>query len=149
MGGTGKRTRVDENVWIESAIFLLQDEVGGLRIDELYEMTNTRRTDLADSCLYEHPYLVSEGDRIRYESPANVTHRDGLGLLFRNMYPEALRRIHLNGMYPYIAADIDDMVLKGEVLCLDDKAGSLVWAAHACAPTWSDNVCKAWRAKLT
>jgi hypothetical protein len=148
MGGAGKRTKVDENVWIENAVFLLQDVGGGLPVDELYDMTNTRRTDLADSCLYEHPFLVNEGDNIRYESPLSVKDRDGLGLLFRDMYPEALRRIHLNGIYPYIGADIDDMVRRGELLSLDDKAGSLVWAAHACAPTWPSNLCKAWRTKL-
>lgn len=142
---SAKRTKLDERAWVENVIFLLTDETDGLSIDELYEMTNTRRTEAADSCLFEHPYLESGNERIWYRPPAWVKNRADLCLLLRDAYPEALRRLHLHGMYRYIAADIDDMVLKGEILCLNENTGSLVWAAHVSVATWPSDVLSIWR----
>ena len=109
-------------------------------------MINMKRTDISDSCIFEHPYIVVVGteQRARYEPMDNIQNRADLCSLFQRSYPCALRKIHLIGLYPYITADLDDLLLKGTLLCLDEKLGSLIWSADVCTSSWSEILRKTW-----
>ena len=123
-----KRVKIDEDAWLRNIIFLLREADGGLSMSKLYEMTNITECTQTESHLYEHPSLRYRNGIITFRPFTHISSKSELLALFERVYPKAIRRIHLHGLYRHIEADIDDLLLRQDISRIDAKFDSLIWA---------------------
>ena len=111
-------------------IFLLQENGAGteLTVKDIHSMTDIEESDLTISCLVEHPSLELSRGVVRFRPFAAILNRQDLIAFLRHTYPQAVRRVHLHGLYTFVDADLDDLLLRGELLCVDERLESLIYA---------------------
>ena len=119
--------KLNDVAFLSNAIYLLQHQPHTLK--RLHEMTNTLQTDASESCLFEHPSLVHRDGRMVLAEFAEIGSRQELLAHLQAAYPRPFRRVHLLGLYPYVQADVDDMLSRGDLVCIDRKSATLVAAA--------------------
>lgn len=140
-----KRPKLNESEWLRNVIFLLQenDHTAGLTIDNIHYMTDIKESDITLSCLIEHPSLQFCKNVVKFKPFATIRNRQELVAFFEYTYPEAVRRNHLYGLYAFVDADLDDLLLKEELICLDSRLQSLVYAPCLAVPTvFTPEMCK-------
>ena len=133
-----KRPKLNEIEWLRNVIFLLKQPENardGLSLHEVHHMTNTRESEMTESCLFEHPSIRFKKGKLYFEPFVAVSNRPELIHFLNTTYPVGIRRIHLHGLYQYVDVDLDDMLLNKEIHCLDEKMESFVYKLHLDLPT--------------
>lgn len=117
-----KKTKLNAFAWLTNVIFLLQK--GDMSVADVFEMTSTPRTEVCESLLYEHPSIRFENDRLYWHPFANINNQDELLDLLRAKVPMGVRRIDMRGLYPFIDADLDELLFRGTIVQLDARQDS-------------------------
>ena len=118
-----KKTKVNSVAWLSNVIFLLQR--GDLSVDDVFEMTNTPRNEACESLLFEHPSIRVRDERASFQRFAEINHKEDLLVFFRARRPAGVRRIDLRGLYPFVDADLDELIFRGELVHLDHRQDAL------------------------
>jgi hypothetical protein len=113
--------------WLTNVIYLLQE--GELALSELYSMTNASPSALCESLLYEHPSLVCERGVVSWRPTLCLSNQRDLLDHFANVYPLAVRRIDLRGLYAFVDVDLDELIFQAKIEVVDKRQDSmaLVW----------------------
>tara|TARA_B110000046_G_scaffold129253_1_gene135692 strand:+ start:1443 stop:1874 length:432 start_codon:yes stop_codon:yes gene_type:complete len=117
-----KKAKLKPVAWLTNVIFLLQR--GELSTDEVFEMTNTARSELCESLLYEHPSIHVAHNRVSWLPFTSINGQEELLALLRSHAPIGIRRIDLRGLYPFVDADLDELLFNGQAIQLDDRQDS-------------------------
>ena len=118
-----KKAKLNPVSWLSNVIYLLQN--GPIRESDIYEMTNTRPSELCESLLVEHPSIDVRGGMLRWAPFAEIHNQAELYALFRTTYPGSFRRIELRGLYPFVDADLDELLYRRRLVRLDDRLDSM------------------------
>ena len=118
-----KKTKLNAVAWLSNVIFLLQK--GDLHLDEVFEMTNTPPNEMCESLMYEHPSIHVTNNQVSFRRFTDVNNQDELLALLRDMSPVGLRRIDLRGLYPFVDADLDELIFHKKIVFLDNKQDTL------------------------
>ena len=123
-----KHQKPDPVRWLTNVIYLLQE--GDLTLSELYSMTNASPSEACESLLYEHPSLVCERGVVSWRPALRLANQSELLEHFASVYPLAVRRIDLRGLYPFVDVDLDELVFRDKIEVVDRRQDSmaLVWA---------------------
>tara|TARA_B110001450_G_scaffold120967_1_gene114018 strand:- start:256 stop:699 length:444 start_codon:yes stop_codon:yes gene_type:complete len=118
-----KKIKLNAVAWLSNVIFLLQR--GDLHIDEVFEMTNTPPNEMCESLIYEHPSIHVINNRVSFKRFADVNNQEELLALLRDTRPAGIRRIDLRGIYPFVDADLDELIFHEKIVFLDNKQDAL------------------------
>lgn len=122
-GSMKKKSKLNTVAWLTNVIFLLQR--GDLDVDDLFEMTNTHRSEMCESLLYEHPSIRLEDGRVSFRRFADINNQEELLAFLKESFPSGARRIDLRGLYPFVDADLDELIFNGRIVFLDNRQDSL------------------------
>jgi hypothetical protein len=118
-----KKIKHNGVAWLSNVIFLLQR--GDLHINEVFEMTNTPQNEMCESLMYEHPSIHVINNRVSFKRFADVSNQEELLAILRDMSPSGIRRIDLRGIYPFVDADLDELIFYEKIVFLDNKQDAL------------------------
>lgn len=118
-----KKTKLNAVAWMSNVIFLLQK--GDLHLDEVFQMTNTPPSEMCESLMYEHPSIHVNNNRVSFKRFANINNQKELLSLLRDRSPAGIRRIDLRGLYPFVDADLDELIFHKKIVFLDTKQDAL------------------------
>ena len=118
-----KKTKLNSVAWLTNVIFLLQR--GDLDVDEVFEMTNTPRNEMCESLLFEHPSIGFVNERMSFQRFADINNQKELIVFLRERRPAGVRRIDMRGLYPFVDADLDELIFHGRIVFLDHRQDAL------------------------
>ena len=120
-----KKQRVDPVEWLTSVIDLLLKNQRRVAEVDLYAELGVKCTHHTESLIFEHPSLHLMGDYVHFGAFCNVSHQMALLSFLRTAFPTCYRRIDLYGLYPFICADIDELIFTKKLHVIDCHTQSL------------------------
>lgn len=119
-----KKQRVQAHDFVTRIVNILDRNNGRIRIDSMYSIMNLIPSEQSESIICEHPSLHIECGYLEMRPFAQVSNQCDIRRLCAQMFPKTLRKIDLVGMYPFVAADIDEMLFTNKIVVLDAASGS-------------------------
>lgn len=119
-----KKQRVQPLPFVSEACRLIKANGGRIRFDILLERMNLSHCDHVDSIISEHPSFRSECGYVTYVPAITISNQTELLSACETIFPRTLRKIDLVGTYPFVEADVDELIYEKKVTLLDPQTGS-------------------------
>lgn len=95
-----------------------------MRLDILLERMNLSHCDHVDSIISEHPSFRSECGYLTYVPAMVLSNQTELLSACETIFPRTFRKIDLVSAYPFVEADVDELIYEKKVTLLDPQTGS-------------------------
>lgn len=115
--------------WLQAAIDELKRHDNKMLEQDLYSITHAADSETALSLICEHPSLTLVAGHVHFRPFAAAHNRNELLEVFRQHFPNALRRVDFFGLYKFVDADIDELIFNKYILVLDNTVmASMVYS---------------------
>lgn len=114
-----KKQRVDASEWLVRVIDCVREHGDIIGEQQLYAILRCNASLHTDSLIFEHPSLSCREGHIHFRPFANILSKETLLAFLESQHPACYRKIDFYGLYPFVYADIDELLFFKHIVLLD------------------------------